>query len=248
MRAIYILCLRQLKRYVRSPARIVGSLGQPVVFLLALGFGLGSIFKRAGAGDYFNFVTPGIVAMGIMFTAVFSGIEIIWDRQFGFLKETLVAPVSRLQIVLGRVLGGAIVAMLQGAAVFVVCLVFGFRFESWLLLPVAIIFMFLISLLFTSVGTAIGSVLQDMQGFPLVMNFLVMPLFFFSDALFPLKGVPKILEAALRVNPVTYGVDGLRGSLIHSFTFSVFTDLGVLVVLSSILLAIGSYLFSKIQL
>jgi ABC-2 type transport system permease protein len=248
MRAIYILCLRQLKRYVRSPARIVGSLGQPIVFLLALGFGLGSIFKRAGAGNYFNFVTPGIVAMGIMFTAVFSGIEIIWDRQFGFLKETLVAPVSRLQIVLGRVLGGAIVAMLQGAAVFLVCLAFGFRFESWLLLPVAVIFMFLISLLFTSIGTAIGSVLQDMQGFPLVMNFLVMPLFFFSDALFPMNGLPKALAAALLLNPVTYGVDGLRGALGNAFAFNVATDLAVLVVLSSILLSIGSYLFSKIQL
>jgi ABC-2 type transport system permease protein len=248
VRAIYILCVRQLKRYVRSPARIVGSLGQPVVFLLALGFGLGSIFKRAGAGNYFDFVTPGIVTMGIMFTAIFSGIEIIWDRQFGFLKETLVAPVSRLQIVLGRVLGGAVVAMIQGAAVFVVCLVFGFRFESWLLLPVAVLFMFLIALLFTSIGTAIGSVLQDMQGFPLVMNLLVMPLFFFSDALFPMKDLPRVLAVALRLNPVTYGVDGLRGALSHSFAFSVTTDFAVLIVLSSTLLIIGSYLFSKIQL
>jgi ABC-2 type transport system permease protein len=248
MRAIYVLCARQLKRYVRSPARIVGSLGQPVVFLLALGFGLGATFARAGNGNYFNFVTPGIVAMGIMFTAVFSGIEIIWDRQFGFLKETLVAPVSRLQIVLGRVLGGAIVAMLQGIAVFVVCLVFGFRFTHWRLLPVALIFMFLISLLFTSIGTAIGSVLRDMQGFPLVMNFLVMPLFFFSDALFPMIGLPRVMAAALRLNPVTYGVDGLRGALSHFFAFSVYTDFAVLAVLSTILLAISSYLFSKIQL
>ncbi len=248
MRAIYILCIRQLKRYVRSPARVVGSLGQPVIFLLALGFGIGSVFKRAGAGNYFSFLAPGIIAMGIMFTAVFSGIEIIWDRQFGFLKETLVAPVSRLQIVLGRVLGGAIVAMLQGFVVFIVCVAFGFRVHNWLLVPVALVFMFLISLLFTSIGTAIGSVLQDMQGFPLVMNFLVMPLFFFSDALFPMTGLPKILEGALRLNPVTYGVDGLRGALNGAFAFNAFTDFGVLVVLSAILLAIGSYLFSKIQL
>lgn len=248
MRAIYILCLRQLKRYLRSPARIVGSLGQPVVFLLALGFGLGAIFKRAGAGNYFSFVAPGIIAMGIMFTAVFSGIEIIWDRQFGFLKETLVAPVSRLQIVLGRVLGGAIVAMLQGFAVFLVCLAFGFRIHNWALVPVALVFMFLISLLFTSIGTAIGSVLQDMQGFPLVMNFLVMPLFFFSDALFPMTGLPKVLEEALRLNPVTYGVDGLRGAFSSTFAFGFVTDFAVLAILSAILLAIGSYLFSKIQL
>src|SRR6202049_1298860 len=131
MSAIYILWLRQLKRYLRLRARSIGSLGQPLLFLLALGFGFGPTFAKAGGGNYIQFVTPGIVAMGILFTAVFSGIEIIWDRQFGFLKETLVAPVSRLQIVLGRVLGGAIVAMIQGAAVFLVCLAFGFRFESW---------------------------------------------------------------------------------------------------------------------
>jgi ABC-2 type transport system permease protein len=151
-------------------------------------------------------------------------------------------------IVLGRVLGGTIVAMMQGAVVFLVCLVFGFRFGSWLLLPLALVFMFLISLLFTSIGTAIGSVLQDMQGFPLVMNFLVMPLFFFSDALFPINGLPKALMLALRLNPLTYGVDGLRGALGHAFAFSVITDFAVLVIASSILLSIGSYLFSKIQL
>ncbi len=248
MRAILVLCIRQLKRYTRSPARIVGSLGQPVIFLLALGFGIGSVFQRAGSGNYLSFLAPGIIVMGIMFTAVFSGIEIIWDRQFGFLKETLVAPVSRLQIVLGRVLGGAIVAMLQGFAVILVCVAFGFRLHRMVLAPLALVFMFLIAILFTSIGTAIGSVLQDMQGFPLVMNFLVMPLFFFSDALFPIKGLPRILDVALRLNPVTYGVDGLRGALIGVSSFHYLTDFGVLAVLSGILLAIGSYLFAKIQL
>jgi ABC-2 type transport system permease protein len=248
MKAIYILCARQLKRYVRSPARIVGSLGQPILFLVALGFGFGSMFARAGGGSYLNFLAPGIISMAILFNAVFSGIEIIWDRQFGFLKETLVAPVSRLQIVLGRTLGGAIVAMAQGTVVFVICLVFGFRLHSSLLVPVAIVFMFLIALLFTSIGTAIGSVLQDMQGFPLIMNFLVMPLFFFSSALFPIEGLPKVLKAAVGLNPLTYGVDGLRGSLSSAFAFGMMTDFVVLSVLTAILLAIGSYFFSKIQL
>jgi len=248
MRAIYILCVRQLKRYVRSPARVIGSLGQPLLFLVALGFGFGAMFARAGGGNYINFLAPGIIAMAILFNAVFSGIEIIWDRQFGFLKETLVAPVSRLEIVLGRTLGGAIVAMAQGGVVFVICLAFGFRFERLLWLPVAILFMFLIALLFTSIGTVIGSVLQDMQGFPLVMNFLVMPLFFFSNALFPLRDLPKPLQVVLHLNPLTYGVDGLRGALGNVFVFGVMTDLLVLGILTSILLAMGSYFFSKIQL
>src|SRR5579862_5837852 len=141
MNAIYILWLRQIKRFVRSPSRIVGSLGQPLLFLIALGFGFGPTFQKAGGGSYIQYLAPGVISMGILFTAVFSGIEIIWDRQFGFLKETLVAPVSRLQIVLGRTLGGATVASIQGTVVFVVCVVAGFRLERVILFPVAIVFM-----------------------------------------------------------------------------------------------------------
>ena len=153
------------------------------MFLLALGFGFGPTFAKAGGGNYLQFLAPGVISMGILFSAVFSGIEIIWDRQFGFLKETLVAPVPRLTIVLGRVLGGATVAMIQGTVVFIVCLVAGFRFENAALLPVAWAFMFLIALLFTSIGTTFGSVMQDMQGFQLVMNFFRAAVIF-SRALF----------------------------------------------------------------
>jgi ABC-2 type transport system permease protein len=248
MNAILILCLRQLKRYVRSPARIVGSLGQPLLFLVALGFGFGPMFARAFGGKYMNFLAPGIISMAILFNAVFSGIEILWDRQFGFLKETLVAPVSRLQIVFGRTLGGAIVAMAQGTVVFIICLIFGFRPANLLMVPAAIVFMFLIALLFTSIGTVFGSVLRDMQGFPLIINFIIMPLFFFSGAIFPAIGLPKALQFALRLNPLTYGVDGLRGSLIDKFAYNMPTDLVVLGILTAVLLAVGSYFFSKIQL
>jgi ABC-2 type transport system permease protein len=250
MRAVYILWLRQLKRYSRSRSRMIGSLGQPLLFLLALGFGFAPTFSKAGGGSYITFIAPGIISMGILFTAVFSGIEIIWDRQFGFLKETLVAPVSRIGIVLGRVLGGATVAMIQGTVVLIVCLVAGFRFDQTVFLPLALVFMFLIALLFTAIGTSIGSVLQDMQGFPLVMNFLVMPLFFFSNALFPIQGLPKALQMIVRFNPVTYGVDGLRGSLSsnHGYVFGVGQDLAVLGLLTVVLLGIGSHLFSKIEL
>ncbi len=127
MSVIYMLWLRQLKRYMRSKARIVGSLGQPLLFLLALGFGFGPIFQRAGQGNYIQFLAPGVMAMTVLFTAIFSGIELIWDRQFGFLKETLVAPVPRLTIMIGRTLGGATVAPIQGVIVVVICLFAGFR-------------------------------------------------------------------------------------------------------------------------
>jgi len=248
MSAVYILWLRQLKRYFRSRSRIIGSLGQPLMFLLALGFGLGPMYKQAAGGSYLQFIAPGIIAMGILFSAVFSGMEIIWDRQFGFLKETLVAPVSRFKIILGRILGGATVALIQGILVLGICLVVGFRVENIILIPVALVFMFLIAVLCAAVGTAIGSVLEDMQGFQLIMNFLIMPLFFFSNALFPLAGLPKVLRLIIHLNPLSYGIDGLRGSLTHGFYFGLGSDFFILSVMAWFLVGIGSYLFSLIQI
>jgi ABC-2 type transport system permease protein len=246
--SVYILWLRQLKRYQRSPARIAGSLGQPLLFLLALGFGFGPIFQKAGGGDYLQFLVPGIIAMSILFTSVFTGVEIIWDRQFGFLKETLVAPVPRLTIMIGRTLGGATIAVFQGIVVLLLGTIIGFRFNPVMLLP-AIAFMLLIALLFTALGTAIGSVLEDMQGFQLIMNFLLMPLFFLSGALFPLSGgLPEALTLIASLNPLSYGVDGLRSVLINMTHFSLAADFGVLIGVTAIFLVIGSYLFSKIQI
>ena len=247
MRAVWILWLRQLKRYSRSRARIVGSLGQPLLFLFALGFGFGPVFARAGNGNYLDFVAPGIITMAIVFTAVFGGIEMIWDRQFGFLRETLVAPVPRLAIVIGRTSGGATVALLQGLIVFVVCLLAGLRIHNPLLLPVALAFMGLISVVFTAIGTAIGSVLRDMQGFQLILNFLVLPLFFFSNALFPVAGLPAPLRAAVLLNPLSYGVAGMRQAFNGGIGFDTATDFAVLGVAGAVLLGISSLLFSRIE-
>jgi ABC-2 type transport system permease protein len=248
MSVIYILWLRQIKRHFRSKARLVGSLGQPLLFLFALGFGLSPVFQRAGQGDYIQFLVPGIIAMGILTTAMFSGIEIIWDKQFGFLKETLVAPISRFQIVIGRTLGGATVAIIQGLIVLAVSFFIGFRIEDFTLLPVLFIFMFLIALLFTALGTAIASVLEDMHGFQLIMNFLVMPLFFLSGAIFPIEGLPKLISIIAKLDPLSYGVDGLRAATANGSYFGLFNDFLILSILSALVLAIGSYLFSKIQI
>ena len=160
MGVIYVLWLRQIKRYFRSRPRIIASLGQPLLFLLALGFGFGPIFQRAGQGNYIQFLAPGVIGMSILFTAIFSGIELIWDRQFGFLKETLVAPVPRILIMAGRTLGGATVALFQGLIVIVICLLAGFRITSFASLPVAFLFMVLVAVMFTAMGTAIASVLS----------------------------------------------------------------------------------------
>lgn len=248
MNTIYILWLRQLKRYSRSRARIIGSMGQPFLFLVALGFGLNPIYKKAGEGNYIEFLAPGIIAMGVLFSAVFSGIEIIWDRQFGFLKETLVAPTSRIYIMIGRTLGGATVASFQGIITLLLSLVVGFRLQSLGLLPVTFAFIFLVALLFTAFGTAIASVLEDMQGFQLIMNFLVMPLFFLSGALFPLQGLPEALKIVAQVDPLSYGVDALRMTLVNISHFGLVTDFLVLGIITFLILIIGSYLFSRIQI
>jgi ABC-2 type transport system permease protein len=245
---IYVLWLRQIKRYVRSRARIIGSLGQPLLFLVGLGFGLGPVFQKAGMGNYIQFLAPGVIAMTVLFTSVFSGIELIWDRQFGFLKETLVAPVARLTIMLGRVLGGATVAVVQGLILLAICLVAGFRFSSLGTVPLALFYMALIAVLFTALGTAIASFMHDFQGFQLIMNFLVLPMFFLSGALFPLSDAPWALKLIARFNPLSYGVDGLRRALGGVAYFQAATDIAVLVSVTAGLLLLGGYLFSRIEL
>ncbi|HEV2215827.1 MAG TPA: ABC transporter permease [Terracidiphilus sp.] len=248
MRAVYILWLRELKRYTRSRAQMVASLGQPVLYLLALGFGFGPVFQQAGRGSYFQFVAPGVMSMTVLFSSVFSGIGILWDRQFGFLKETLVAPVPRLQIMIGRTLGGATVAVIQGLLVVLVCFIAGFRPASWALAPFALLFMLAIAVVFAALGVAIGSSLQDMQGFQLIMNFLVMPIFFLSGALFPLDGLPKVLGWITRADPLTYGIDGMRAVLLRHSVIGAHMDLLILVAVGAVLLLIGARRFSQIEI
>jgi ABC-2 type transport system permease protein len=248
MAAVYILWLRELKRYTRSRAQIVASLGQPLLYLLALGFGLGPVFQKSGNGSYLQFIAPGVIGMTVLFSSIFSGISLLWDRQFGFLKETLVAPVPRISIVVGKTLGGVTVALIQGTLVVVVCLAAGFRPSGWLALPRAFLFMALIALVFAGLGTAIGSRLQDMQGFQLIMNFLVLPIFFLSGALFPLDHLPKALTVITSGDPLSYGIDGLRGTLIGLTHFGLLNDVVILSAIGVVLLSVGSYLFSRIEI
>ena len=244
--SIYILWLRQIKRYFRSKSRMIGSLGQPILFLVALGYGLSSTFSAAGNGSYIQFLAPGIIAMSILFTAIFSGIEVIWDRQFGFLKETLVAPVPRWAVMFGRTLGGATTASMQGLIVLVISLLIGFRPNFALIIP-AMVFMVLIALVFTALGTAIASTLEDMQGFQLIMNFVVMPVFFLSGSLFPLSTAPEALKVIAYFNPLFYGVDGLRAVLTGMSVWSAWLDASVLIIVAAVLVGIGAWLFGKIK-
>src|SRR5438128_3325345 len=249
MAVIFALWLREVKKYLRSRVQIVASLGGPLMYLGVLGFGLGPVFQRAGEGSYIQFMAPGVIGMAVLFTAMFSGIAMLWDRQFGFLKETLVAPVPRLAIMIGRTLGGATVAVLQGTLIFVVTLVAGFRPASVLAVPLAFLLIALIAVVFAALATAIGSTIKEMQGFQMVMNFLVMPIFFLSAAIYPLQGLPRVLAALTRLDPLTYGVDGMRGLLIGrgSAHLGVAFDVAVLLSVGVVFVAAGAWRFSRIE-
>lgn len=247
MRVIYALWLRQIKRYFRSRSRVIGAIGQPLLFLLALGYGLGSVYKRAGQGDYLTFLVPGVMAQTVLFSAVFFGINIIFDKQFGFLKETLVAPVSRLKIMLGGALGGATTSVLQGILVFVISLGLGFRPHSWLALPVALLVMIVLAVALASFSSGVGALVNDFQGFQAINQFLIFPLFFLSGALYPLDTVPTALKIIAAFNPISYAVDALRAVLLGQAHYGLGVDALALGITVVILVVFGVLQFRRIE-
>jgi ABC-2 type transport system permease protein len=247
MGAIYTIWLRNMKRYFRSKSRIIGSLAQPLLFFLVLGFGLGSVISASSSGgvSYLKFIAPGIVAMSVLFTSIFSGIQIIWDRQFGFLKETLIAPVSRTSIMIGQTFGGASAALIQGFIVFIIAfLIGGLTLQIGIL--IAILFMILIGIAFTALGIAVASRMRDMQGFQLIINFVVMPLFFLSGALFPLTS-SSVLKTIAYANPLTYGVDGIRYGILGISTINPLVSFIVLGSFALLMILIGGYSFRRMK-
>jgi ABC-2 type transport system permease protein len=248
MNVIYILWLREIKRFLRSPVQVVGSLAQPAFFLVALGFGFNPVFERAGEGNYMQFMAPGMIGMTVLISAAFSGVAVLWDRQFGSLKETLVAPVHRIYIMIGRTLGGATVGILQGVLILLLCMVTGFRPQHWSAVISAFGFVAMISIAFAALGMIIGSTLKDMQSFNVVANFMVMPMVFLSGAFYPLDHLPVVLSIITRVNPLSYGVDGLRGTLIGHWHFNYLLDMGLLGCVGAVFLIFGAYSFSKIEI
>jgi ABC-2 type transport system permease protein len=247
MDVIHILWLRQMKRYFRSRSRVLGAIGQPILFLLALGYGIGAVYKKAGQGDYIEFLVPGIIVQTLLFSGVFWGIQILFDKRFGFLKEMLVAPVPRVKILLGNALGGATISLMQAVLVLVISFALGFRPENWLYLPAAFLLMLVLSVTLTSFGAAIASMVEDFQGFQGINNFLIFPLFFLSSALYPLTNVPHWLRILSEINPLSYAVDALRYSLIHQSHFGIGKDLIVMTVAVVAAVAFAVNRFNRIQ-
>lgn len=211
LKGAYTIWYRDVIRFLRDRARIISSLGQPLLFLFVFGSGLAPAMSGLGGGrlDFTQFLFPGILSMTVLFTSVFSAVSIVWDREFGFLKEVMVAPVSRVAVALGKVAGGSTVAMLQGALILVLAPLIGIRL-SWGQLIVLVGLMLLLAAVMTSFGILIAARQRTMEGFHMIMQFLLMPMFFLSGAFFPLRDVPIWMEWLAKVNPVTYGVDPMR--------------------------------------
>jgi len=216
----FTIWYRDVLRFVRDPMRMVGSLGQPLLFLFVFGGGMAGSFSgmgRMGAAtaavpagfDFKQFLFPGIVGMTVLFTAVFSALSIVWDREFGFLREVLVAPVSRTAVALGKVAGGSTVALFQGTIILLLAPVIGVKLSFLQVISLWGV-MLLLAAVMCSFGLLVAARQKSMEGFQVIMQFLLMPMFFLSGAFFPLKGVPTWLTVLGRIDPVSYGIDALR--------------------------------------
>lgn len=238
-----------MKRFLRAKSRIIGTLAMPLFFLLSFGFGLRSSFSLPGMPqtNYLDFLVPGIIGMTMLFTSVFAGLSVLWDKEFGFLKEILVAPVKRVFIVLGRIAGGITTALIQGILILIMSLFMGFKILNPLGIIFTLAFMVLIGVGFIGFGVAMASIMEDTQGFSLIMQFIIFPTFLLSGAFFPLSNLPAFLKVVAFIDPLTYGVDGLRASLIGFSQFPLFVSLLVLIIFDSIMVFLGSWLFDRAE-
>ncbi len=243
LNAIYVLWLREIKKFWRFKSRIIGSLATPLFFLIFLGFGIQT--SIAGGESYLQFLVPGIIGMSLLFSSVFSGLTVIVDRQFGFLKEIMVAPVKRISIVFGRIFGGATISLIQGILIIIFTLFIGFKLSNPFSLIWAFLIMILISIIFIGLGLIFAARMKDTQGFQIIVNFVIFPIFFLSGALFPLENLPAVLQALTYADPLTYGVDALRYVLIGISSFHILIDLVALAAFAIVTIFFASLLFEK---
>lgn len=248
LQAIYVMWIREIKRLYRAKSRMLGTITMPLFFLLAMGFGFRTKMSFPGIPSnisYIEFLVPGIIGMSLIFNSMITGVSVLWDREFGFLKEIMVAPVKRWVIVVGRILGGITTAFFQGLLILFISFFMGFKIVNLIGLLYAFVFMILIGISFTSLGIAIASIVTDIQGFPMIMQIIIFPTFLLSGAIFPIDNLPNWLKFVVYLNPLTYGVDGLRYSLISFSQFSPIIDLSILLVFNFVIISLATFLFSN---
>ena len=225
LRAVRVVWMRELIRFAHDRMRIVTSLTQPVLYLLVLGTGLASLTGGAtgGSGSLRTFMFPGVLALSVLFTAMFSAASIVWDREFGFMREMLVAPVSRSAIVLGKCLGGATTATLQGVILIALAGAAGVPYSPALIAELVGLLL-LLAFAMTAFGVLVAARIRNLQSFMGVTQLFLMPMFFLSGALYPLSGLPAWLELLTRVNPLSYAVDPLRRAVFAHVDASALTQ------------------------
>jgi ABC-2 type transport system permease protein len=247
LKAIYILWLREMKTFYRAKSRIVGTVVTPLFLLAFLGSGFaGAVLPGIPSSvGYLEYLTPGIIGMTMIFTSMFTGLSVLWDRRYGFLKEIMVTPVSRMTIVLGRITGGLTTSMFEGLSILALSLLLGFKVSGIGDLILTLVFMVLISVSFIGLGLAIASLLKDEQGFGLIMNFIISPLLFLSGIFYPIENLPLALRVVSYLNPLTYGVDGLRGALISVSFLPWIINLVLLTGFCVGIVLLGTFLFER---
>lgn len=248
--AIYTIWLREMTRFFRAKSRVIGSLAMPLFFLVILGSGFNASVRFSDMPseiDYIDFLAPGIIGMALLFDSISSGLTVLMDKQFGFLKEIMVAPVNRFSIVIGKTAGGVTTALIQGILILLISFVIGVKIPGFVGFLSAIVFMILIAVSFVCLGLIFASKMEDMHGFQLITRLFAFPVFLLSGAFFPLENLPVWLQYLTYINPLTYGVDGLRHCLIGITQFSVTLDLLVLVCFCTLMIILSTYFFNGIE-
>jgi len=243
---IYTIWLRETKRFIRYRSRILTSVVTPLLWLLIFGTGLGSAVRFGGnlPGGYQAFIYPGIIGQTILFTAIFSGVSVIVDRQYGFLKEILVAPITRPSIVFGKAIGISTASVIQGVILLFLSFVVGVHMTPTIFIA-CFLLMIPISVGLAGVGLLIASFTDSLEGFNLIMSFVVLPMFLLSGALFPVTGLPTLLQGAVYLDPLTYGVDALRQIILGYGAIPLYISVSVIVVFAVVMVLLSAYMFTK---
>ena len=252
-KGIYALWYREIKVFLRERSRVISSIINPLLWLLIIGGGLGSAVSFAGI-NYQTFIYPGILIQTALFSSIFFGVYIVWDKKIDFMKEVLVAPMRRTSLFVGKIFGGSTDTLLQILILFLI----GFIFINIGLMPglnlnvlsiaIALIFLLVTTIGLVSIGLIIGSQMESPEGFQLIISFLIFPMFFLSGALFPISNLPAWLAPFIFVNPVSYAVDGVRGALLGFSQFNIALDFGVICLFSIVMILIGTYAFKKMKI
>jgi ABC-2 type transport system permease protein len=248
--AIYVIVARELKKFVRERSRLFSAIARPLLWLFIVGAGISRLVPRDMGVPYTQFIFPGIIGMTILFSSIFSSISIIWDKEFGFMKEILVAPVSRFSIVIGKALSGTIVSTLQAMIILALFPVVGFKLGVLQILSVIAVCIS-ISFCISAFGIVLATFYESYESFSVIMNFIIMPMFFLSGAMYPVRLLPDILQIAAKVNPLTYGIDALKNAIFTHETgpmgpdFSPIADAAIIFLLSIAFVLIAARLFER---